>query len=106
MGGMDVDEARALMHEWTPSVALRTHMECVAACMGAYAERYEADQHDRWIVAGLLHDMDYDRHPTKEEHPFVGVEHLRRRGDVDELIFYAILGQVEFSGVAGETRMS
>lgn len=104
--GMNVDEARALMQEWTPSVALRTHMECVAVCMGAYAERYEADQRDRWIVAGLLHDMDYDRHPTREEHPFVGVEHLRQRGDVDEEIINAILGHAEYSGVARETPMA
>ena len=104
--GMNVDEARALMQEWTQSVALRTHMECVAVCMAAYAERYEADQRDRWIVAGLLHDMDYDRHPTREEHPFVAVEHLRRRGDVDEEIINAILGHAEYSGVARETSMA
>jgi predicted hydrolase (HD superfamily) len=103
---MNVDEARSLMQEWTQSVALRTHMECVAVCMGAYAERLEPDQRDRWVVAGLLHDMDYDRHPTKEEHPFVGVEHLRQRGDVDEEIIDAILGHAEYSGVARETSMA
>jgi predicted hydrolase (HD superfamily) len=99
---MNVDEARALMQEWTQSVALRTHMECVAVCMAAYAERYEADQRDRWIVAGLLHDMDYDRHPTREEHPFVAVEHLRRRGDaVDELAgFIVACCKVRPNGIA------
>jgi predicted hydrolase (HD superfamily) len=103
---MNADEARELMHEWTRSVALRNHMECVAACMGAYADRHEPDQRDRWVVAGLLHDMDYDRHPTKEEHPFVGVEHLRQRGDVDEEIVNAILGHADYSGVARETPMA
>jgi predicted hydrolase (HD superfamily) len=103
---MNVDEARALMHEWTQSVALRKHMECVGACMGAYADRYEPDERDRWIVAGLLHDMDYDRHPTREEHPFMGVEHLRQRGDVDEEIINAILGHADYSGVARETPMA
>ncbi len=103
---MNVDEARALMNEWTQSVALRGHMECVAACMGAYARKYEPDQRDRWIVAGLLHDMDYDRHPTPQEHPFVAVDHLRQRGDVDEEIIEAILGHAEYSGVPRQTPMA
>ena len=94
------------MEEWTPSVALRNHMECVAACMGAYADRYEPGERERWVVAGLLHDMDYDRHPTRAEHPFVAVEHLRRRGDVDDEIIDAILGHAEYSGVARETTMA
>ncbi len=103
---MTVDEARALMHEWTQSVALRNHMECVAVCMAAYADRYEPDQRDRWIVTGLLHDMDYDRHPTTEEHPFVAVEHLRGLGGVDEEILTAILGHAEYSGVPRETALA
>ena len=90
MGAMTVDEARALMHEWTQSVALRKHMECVAVCMGAYADRYEPAERDRWIVAGLLHDMDYEKHPSEEEHPFVAVEHLRHALgvglDIDDLL--------------------
>jgi putative nucleotidyltransferase with HDIG domain len=103
---MNVDEARALMEEWTAGAPLRHHMECVAACMGAYADRYAPQDRDRWIAAGLLHDMDYERHPTKEEHPFVGVEHLRRRGDVDDEIIDAILGHADYSGVARETPMA
>ncbi|MHC5002989.1 MAG: HD domain-containing protein [Planctomycetota bacterium] len=103
---MTPDEARALMHEWTSSEALRVHMESVAACMGAYAEQLEPEHKDRWVVAGLLHDMDYEKHPTKEEHPFVGVEHLRKRGDVDEEIIDAILGHAEYSGTPRETPMA
>jgi putative nucleotidyltransferase with HDIG domain len=102
---MTIDEARQLMHEWTQNSALRTHMECVAACMAAYAERLEPKQKDRWIVCGLLHDFDYEKHPSKEEHPFVGVEHLRRNGDVDEEIINAILGHAEYSGVPRVTPM-
>lgn len=100
------DEARTLMHEWTESDALRTHMECVAACMADYAEKYEAEEKDRWIVAGLLHDMDYEKHPTREEHPFVGVKHLREKTDVDEQIITAILGHAEYSGTPRETPMA
>lgn len=94
------------MHEWTGSEALRTHMECVAACMGAYAGRYEPEEKDRWLVAGLLHDFDYEKHPTREEHPFVGVKHLRENTDVDEEIITAILGHAEYSGTPRETMMA
>lgn len=105
---MTIDEARKLMHEWTLSEALRVHMECVAACMGAYVDVYEPDQKDRWIIAGLLHDMDYEKHPSKEEHPFTAVKYLRENlpaPDVDEEIINAILGHAEYSGVARETSM-
>jgi predicted hydrolase (HD superfamily) len=103
---MNVDLARQLMQEWTRSAALRAHMESVAACMGVCAGRYEPDQRDRWIIAGLLHDMDYEKHPTIAEHPFVGVKQLRERGDVDEEIIGAILGHADYSGVPRETSMA
>ena len=103
---MTVEEARRMMEEWTQSPALRVHMECVAACMGAYAERLEPGQKERWVVAGLLHDMDYEKHPSQEAgHPFVAVEHLRGMG-VDEEILTAILGHAEYSGTPRETAMA
>ena len=102
---MMIDEARTLMNEWTPSAALRVHMEAVAACMGAYADQLEPAQRERWVVCGLLHDMDYERHPSKEEHPFVAVEHLRKLG-VDEEILTAILGHAEYSGTPRVTPMA
>lgn len=103
---MTPDEARNLMHEWTAGEALRGHMECVAACMAAYAEVYEPDQRDRWIVCGLLHDFDYEQHPSQDEHPFVGVKHLRENTDVDEEIITAILGHAEYTGTPRETMMA
>jgi len=102
---MTIDEARELMHEWTQSPALRVHMEAVAACMGAYADRLEPDHKDRWIVCGLLHDFDYERHPTAEEHPSVGVKHLEQIG-VDEQIRTAILGHADYTGTPRETPMA
>jgi len=110
---MTRDEARQLMHEWTASPALRIHMECVAACMLAYAERLEPDpaQRERWGVAGLLHDMDYEKHPSREEHPFVAVKHLRDHhgpgapSPVDDEIINAILGHALYSGVPRKTPM-
>lgn len=103
---MTPEDARALMQEWTPSAALRVHMECVAACMASYAEALAPDQRDRWIVAGLLHDFDYEKHPSREEHPFVGVKHLREHTDVDEEIITAILSHAEYSGTPRETAMA
>lgn len=102
---MTPDEARSLMRKWTPSESLRLHMESVATCMAAYAERLDPDQRDRWEVAGLLHDFDYERHPTEAEHPFVGVAHLESLG-VDEEIRTAILGHAPYTGTPRETPMA
>lgn len=98
---MNLDQARTLMHEWTASPALRVHMECVAACMGSYAQRLDPPNRERWMIAGLLHDFDYERHPTAEEHPVVGVRHLESLG-VDEEIRRAILAHA--SERTGEPR--
>lgn len=102
---MNIDEARALMHAWVASESLRGHMEAVAACMAHHARRVAPDEVERWTVAGLLHDFDYERHPTPAEHPFVGVEHLRDCG-VDAEILDAILGHAGHSGVPRTTAMA
>lgn len=99
------DEARELMESWTTSPALRAHMEAVGACMRAYAERLAPDDVERWVICGLLHDFDYEKHPTAEEHPFVGVRELERLG-VDEDIRTAILGHAQYSGVPRQTPMA
>ena len=101
-----IEQARILMHDWVASDALRIHMEAVACCMAAYAHTVEPEQEDRWRIAGLLHDFDYERHPTEAEHPFVGTTHLRERGDVDEEIIEAILGHAPYTGVARTSPMS
>ncbi|MCS7032641.1 MAG: HAD family hydrolase [Phycisphaerae bacterium] len=93
------------MHEWTQSPALRAHMEAVAACMSGYARILQPAEHDRWVICGLLHDMDYERHPTPAEHPFVAVRHLRGLG-VDEEILTAILGHAQYSGTPRVTPMA
>ena len=102
---MNLDEARPLVHEWITNSALRIHAECVAACMAAYAEKLQPDQKERWQVAGLLHDLDWERHPNHEEHPFVGVKFLREKG-VDKEIFTAILGHADYSGTPRVTPMA
>jgi predicted hydrolase (HD superfamily) len=72
--------------------------------MGAYADRLEPQERDRWIICGLLHDFDYEKHPSKQEHPFVGVKHLESRG-VDREMLDAILGHAEYSGTPRLTPM-
>lgn len=93
------------MEQWVASPALRVHMECVAACMGAYAEKLEPSETERWHIAGLLHDFDYEKHPSKDEHPFVGVKYLQANTDVDQEITDAILGHAEYSGTPRTTPM-
>ena len=93
------------MHEWTESDSLRLHMETVAASMGAYSDRLAPDERDDWLVTGLLHDFDYEKHPTPEEHPRVGVAELERLG-VSEVIRTAIMGHAEYTGVPRESPMA
>ncbi len=103
---MELSAARALMHEWTASPALRVHMEAVAACMTSYARVLDPTSEARWTACGLLHDFDYEKHPTAEEHPVVGVRHLESLG-VDREILDAILGHAaDRTGVARVTPMA
>ena len=102
---MKLDEARAILHEWVANPALRHHMETVAACMGAYADVVAPAERERWMLAGLLHDLDWERHPTQAEHPRVGVAYLRERG-VDEEILHAIMAHAPYTGAARDTPMA
>lgn len=106
MRSISVDAARNLLHAWVAGDALRTHCEGVAACMEAYARRLAPDDVDRWTVAGLLHDMDYERHPTPAEHPMTAVAYLRSRGDVDAEILDAIMGHAGYTGTPRTTPMA
>ncbi|MCS7235035.1 MAG: HDIG domain-containing protein [Armatimonadota bacterium] len=102
---MTRDEAYALVREWVHNPNLRKHLLAVEACMRAYARRFGADE-EEWGTVGLLHDLDYERHPHLGPggHPFVGVEELRRRG-VPEHWCRAILSHADYSGVPRETLM-
>jgi putative nucleotidyltransferase with HDIG domain len=103
------DAALALMHEFTPSDSLRKHMYAVEAAMRAYAEHFGEDA-ERWGLAGLMHDFDYERwpnaaHSATEEHPAAGVAILRDRGYPEDVL-EAILGHASYSGVPRVTRMA
>ena len=101
---MKRDEAWTLLVMETPSVNLQKHMLAVEAVMRAYAHRFGEDE-ETWALVGLLHDIDYEKHPSQEAgHPFVGVELLRGRG-LSETLCRAILSHAEYSGVPRETQM-
>ena len=101
---MNRDEAWALMCEWTESDSLRKHMLAVEAAMQAYARRFGEDE-EKWAVTGLLHDMDYEKHPTPDEHPMVGVRELERRGYPEDVL-HAIKGHADYLDVPRDTLMS
>ena len=109
-----LSEALKLLYEWTQSESLRKHALAVEACVTAYGEM-EADRQglaaaDRdalvnlYSTTALLHDFDYERHPSPEEHPFVGVGELERLGWPAELRT-AILGHAEYSGTPRLTHL-
>ncbi|MBN2490528.1 MAG: HDIG domain-containing protein [Planctomycetes bacterium] len=101
---MDRSAALELLHEYTQSGALRAHALGVEAAMRAMA-RASGEDEDRWGLAGLLHDFDYEMHPTPEEHPLQGAPILRERG-VPEAVIQAILGHGNHTGVPRDTPMA
>src|SRR5690242_3823679 len=102
-------EVLALVHEYTASESLRKHMLAVEAAMRAYAAAYDEDP-ERWGIAGLIHDFDYERFPNAtrsptDEHPSAGVAILRARGWPPDILD-AVMGHAAYTGVARETRMA
>ncbi len=101
---MTREDAWVLVCEWIQSENLRRHMIAVEAAMRAYARKFGEDE-EVWGAVGLLHDLDYERHPSQESgHPFVGVDELRRRG-VPESWTRAMLSHADYSGVARGSTM-
>ncbi len=98
------EQAFALLTEHTKSPNLVKHALCVEAAMRFYARRYD-DAEETWAIAGLLHDFDYEEHPSLEEHPFVGVEILRSLQYPDDIVD-AILGHSDHTGVPRVTQMA
>ena len=101
--------ALALVHEYTSSDSLRKHMLAVEAAMRAYAVRSGGDP-ERWGIAGLVHDFDYERFPNDEHapdtgHPSEGARILRERGFPADIV-QAVLGHASYTGVPRETPMA
>ena len=104
-------EALTLMQQWTAGESLRKHALSVSFCCEAYgrreAERTGTDPEaaaDLYAATGLLHDFDYEKHPTPAEHPFVGVAYLREHGWPEEML-HAILAHADYSGVKPESHL-
>jgi predicted hydrolase (HD superfamily) len=112
--GHTPERALATLYEWTQGESQRKHGLAVATCTEAYgvmeAARLgltgepAADLVGRYRSAGLLHDMDYERHPSLEEHPFVGVKALREQGWPEEIL-HAILAHADYSGVGRDSHL-
>jgi predicted hydrolase (HD superfamily) len=97
------------MEEWTPSDSLRKHMLSVEGAMRAYALHFKEDV-ERWGLAGLMHDFDYERfpndaHAADAEHPAEGVRALRALGYPEDIL-QAILGHADYTGVTRDSLMA
>ncbi len=98
------DEILALLHEHTETPGLRKHALAVEASMRAYARRF-GENPDVWGATGLIHDFDYEKHPTPEEHPRFGCAILRDRG-YPEPVIEAIMGHAAYTGTPRSTPMA
>jgi predicted hydrolase (HD superfamily) len=114
MIGQSRESAWSLLTEYTQSESLRKHAKAVEACMRAYAQKVARDNglnaeeaaelELKYSITGLLHDFDYEKFPTPQEHPFVGNKILAERGYPDD-IRRAILSHADYAGVPRETHM-
>jgi predicted hydrolase (HD superfamily) len=112
--GFGAGQAEALLREWTAGESLVKHGLAVARCTESYgvqeAARLGLEGEDAarfselYRCAGLLHDFDYEKHPTPAEHPFVGVAYLRENGWPEEKL-HAVLAHADYSGVKPETHL-
>jgi putative nucleotidyltransferase with HDIG domain len=100
---MTRDEAWNLLCEYTQSENLRRHALAVEACMRYYARLFGEDE-ELWGVVGLLHDFDYERYPSLEEHPFRGMDILRARG-APEVIIRAVGAHANHTGIPRESLL-
>src|SRR5271169_5748725 len=97
------DAAWCLLTEFTQSESLRKHALSVEACMRAYARKLGGDE-ELWGTVGLLHDFDYEKYPSLEDHPYKGNEILKERAYPDE-IRRAIMSHAEYTGVTRDIPM-
>jgi putative nucleotidyltransferase with HDIG domain len=101
---MDRQAAFELLCEFTKGDGLRKHGLAVEAVMRHFAGKYGGDE-ETWAITGLLHDYDYEQHPTAEQHPVEGAKVLRERGYPEEIVV-AILGHADYTGVPRDSDMA
>ncbi len=95
-------DAVALLEEWVENEGLRKHMYSVEAAVRHYA-RMRGEDEDLWGLAGLLHDLDWEKHP--EQHPLTAVDHLRELGYPEEVLHAILAHRSDFTGVEPETDL-
>jgi putative nucleotidyltransferase with HDIG domain len=100
---MNREEAWCLLTEFTQSESLRKHALAVEACVRAYARKFGEDE-EKWALVGLIHDFDYEKYPSAEDHPVRGSEILAERG-VSEEIRRAIMSHASYTGVPRVSRL-
>jgi len=100
---MNREQALQILYEFTKSDGLRKHALAVEACVTAYARRFAEDE-EKWSVTALLHDFDWEIHPTLPEHPTKGEPILAERG-VSEEVRRAILSHADFTGVPRQSPL-
>ena len=98
------EDAIELLYNYTKTDSLRRHALGVEQAMRKMAGKYNGDP-DEWGITGLMHDFDYEMHPTIEEHPYIGNEILKSKG-YPESITQAIMGHATYTGVSRETDMA
>src|SRR5882724_8003267 len=100
---IDREAAWGLLTEFTQSESLRKHALAVEACMRACAKKFgESENEELWGVVGLIHDFDYDRYPSLEDHPYRGNAILKERGWPD-VISRAVMSHAEYTGVTRDS---
>jgi len=97
------EDGLAILHEFTDKPGLRAHALAVESAMRAYARRFAEDE-EAWGLVGLLHDFDYERWPSRVDHPWRGSEILEARG-YPEWFRRAILSHADYTGVRRETKL-
>jgi putative nucleotidyltransferase with HDIG domain len=98
----DRNDALALLHDWVENEGLRKHMYAVEAAVRYYARKMGADE-EVWGLAGLLHDLDWEKHP--DVHPMEGVEALKQGGYPEEVVHAVLAHRPEYTGVEPETDL-
>lgn len=100
------DEALALLHEWNESTSLRKHGLLVEAGVRGYAtdDGHDPATVERWGIAGLLHDLDYERHPDPTSHGAIGADELARRGYPEEIV-HAVRSHNDVLGIPRVSRL-
>lgn len=100
---MTREAAWQLLTEFTQSESLRKHALAVEACLRAYAQKFGEDE-EKWGIVGLIHDFDYEKYPSMEDHPYRGNEILTERGWPED-VKRAIMSHAEYTGVTRDSKL-